>query len=731
MNAPMSEYDIEPLIARIDRDLPDRFKRPCANPLCPNKFVARDVRHQYCSDQCAGRLIAPFIAIDGEGTGKGRDHRYVLLGVGASQREWPDGVRDITEVFSALYDSYRENPDGIFLGFYLGYDFNMWLRLLPRERAAMLVSREGIEKRRRKTATGHHLGPWPVEYKDWQFDILGEKRFKLRPAGEAQWMYICDAGPFFQCSLLKAIDPRTWNDPVVTQEEYEIVKAGKERRDSAGLDDDMRYYNRLENEILSRLMTRYREGLAHANVTLKKQQWFGPGQAAQKWMRVVGTLDRVTESVRARARRDEPWWDAVCSTYYGGWFELMVHGFIPGEVYGYDINSAYPYIASQLPCVCGNWTRGTGRPTSRADLCLVKVVARGKDKHLGGLPYRTQDNHVLRPRYTNGWYWLDEIQAAKRAGLIDDVTYLEWYAYQDCGHDRPLKLLEALYEERLRIGKDTPAGKAFKLIYNSVYGKLCQSQGEDAPFSNPIYASRITSGCRRMILDAIATHPDKAAAVAMVATDGVYFLSPHPSLPLSEKTLGKWSTEVHTDMTLFKPGVYWDAKARAAIADGKAPQFKARGISALDFSHSIGTVDNLFRNWGQDWLPGMAPGKKDWPTVEFRARFAQTSIRQAVQWTEGIEAPAKKQAVYRNLAGVVKEDRKLKQDSYPGIKRNPQRVEFDGRVWRSQPWDGGPHWPPSKPYDRNFGLTEDDGGFNDFVTPDAPVMVEFRTVIRV
>ena len=714
-------------------DLPDRFTRKCANPLCPNRFAAKNVQQQYCSPACARKEIAEFIAVDGEGTGRGKNHEYVLLGVGQRQREYPGGLSDITEVFEFLYDCYLDQPNGIYTGFYLGYDFNMWLRELPRERAWMLLTKAGQAKRRRTSPNGHYLGPWPVEYKDWQFDMLADKRFKLKPKAAKEWMYICDSGPFFQCSLLSAIDPKTWNEPVVSAEEFETVKAGKERRDSAALDEEMKFYNRLENEILSRLMTRYREGLGRAGVSLKRQQWFGPGQAAQTWMRNIGTLDRVTEAVRKHADSDESWWDAVVSTYYGGWFEIAIHGHIPEVTYGYDINSAYPHVASQLPCVCAGWRHGNGSPSHTAHgPILVNCIARGKNRYLGGMPYRTEDNHVLRPRYTRGWYWLHEIQAAKRAGLIDDVTYYEWYAYKGCDHEPPLRQLADLYKNRLAIGKDTPAGKAFKLIYNSVYGKLCQSTGETAPpFSNPVYASLITAGCRTMILDAIASHPLKAEAVAMVATDGIYFTEPHPTLEVSESELGKWSVTEHQNLTLFKPGIYWDDKARDDIARGEKPHFKARGINAADFGKAIGTVDALFRGWNDVWLPGMPPGKEDWPSVDFHARFAQTTVRQAVQWTEGVTEPAKRQAMYRNAAGRVKEDRKLRQDSYPGEKRNPSATWYDEPrgVWRTQPWDGGPHWPPSKPYDKNFGRDDADG-FGEFVSDDAPVMQSLRSVFH-
>src|SRR6185437_10921113 len=404
-------------------------------------------------------------------------------------------------------------PDSVYAGFFLAYDFNMWFRLLPRERAEMLLSPRGIAKRTRKSELGARLGPFPVEFKDWEFDILAMKRFKLKPKGDDIWLYLCDAGPFYQTSLLTALNPVKWSVPIVTNEEYAILKAGKERRDSACLDDEMRYYNRLENEVFSRLMKSLQTGLSHANVNLKKQQWFGPGQAAQAWMRLGNKLERTTTAVH---KCKPSLLESAIATYYGGWFEIPVHGHVPGESYEYDINSAYPYIASQLPCLCGVWRHGNGNPRPKAHgLIMVNFIARGKDRYLGGLPYRREDGRVLRPRYTEGWYWLHEVKAARRAKLLNDVCYLDWWQYIPCNHEPPMRQLEGLYESRLRIGKDTPEGKAFKLVYNSVYGKFAQSEGEPV-FANPFYASLITAGCRTQILDAIATHPEGSSAVAMV-----------------------------------------------------------------------------------------------------------------------------------------------------------------------------------------------------------------------
>lgn len=730
----------------------------CGFPGCPNTIVKQKVSDRFCIEhrgKHTNEIIRrmnhemEFIMIDGEGTGDGPEHKYVLLGCGQEQIENTEGFNKITEIFEFLYGQFEKHPKACFAGYYLGYDFNMWLRLLPRDRAYYLLTETGRAKRqrtcncRRKERCGHsRLPPHPVEFCGWQFDVLGYKRLRLRPKrcdcktatckckNQALWMYINDAGPFFQASLLSVIDPKKWREPIVTQAEYDLIMAGKMSRGSALLDDDMRMYNRLENEIGTRLLEQLNIGFTAADIRLNKKQWFGPGQAAQAWMRLDHKLEDTTDAVRRLSRQLK---DAIIATYYGGWFEIPCHGVIPGITWEYDINSAYPSIASRMPCMCGTWTRGKGSPIgnlshkwlfdgTRSKLRLCNVAVSGRSSYLGPLPYRDSNGGVYRPRHTKGWYWQHEIDAAKRAGLISDVTYYEWYEYMPCKHRPPLRALSGLYEGRQRVGKDTAQGKAYKLVYNSCYGKLAQSLG-DPVYANPVYASLITSGCRTMILDAIATHPQKAASVVMVATDGVYFLDQHPLLDerLSDR-MGDWSREGKHDLTLFKPGVYWDDHSRELINAGKAPRFKARGINAVDFAKSIADVDAMFDSWGPD-------GNK-WPVVQFTSRFAQTSVLQALQWTEGVKQPGKQEGKYHALAGCISNGKVLEQHAEPEIKRNARSLHYDpmAGIWRTEPWDHQ-GWPPSTPYEKRFGFDLEMSAWDEYATPDGSVMLGFREAL--
>lgn len=672
-----------------------------------------------------------FCAIDGEGLGAEPD-RYVLLGVGQEQYENPNGIT-WKEAFEFLYSQYLRFGSGTsYVGFYLGYDFTQILKSLPSERAFMLLSAKGKAVRQTRIPG---RDPFPVEYQGWQFDILANKRLKIRPkmchckwpgckCPKASWMYICDAGGFWQSSFLEVINPKNWTVPIVSDEEFALIEKGKDSRGVAVLDDDMRTYNRLENGILEKCMEELSRGFEHIGIYLTPRQWFGPGQAAAKWL--DGRLPNRDEWVNVTPK----WFlEAATASYYGGWFELMIHGFVERDIHEYDINSAYPHIIRTLPCLLhGTYSKGTGYPfVDDSQICLVRARLNENASHhrtalskryIGSMLHRDTKGNISRPVETGGWFWWDELQAAKSAGFVDDITVYEWMKYEKptCKCRNPLQEMEDLYRLRIEVGKDTPLGKACKLVYNSAYGKFAQSVGLPK-FGNPIYASRTTSGCRTIITNAIATHPKGPKAVAMVATDAVFFLSEHPDLTIG-KELGQWSHELRPKMTLFKPGVYWDQKIRDDINEGVKPKFKSRGVNARDFAASTMEIDDTFMRWIQG-------EENDWPQVKFKSSFSMTSLLQALQRNDW------------NLAGVVKHDVELKQDSRPVHKRRPKQIwDSEFEVYRTLPWTkpfGSRMNVDSTPYKKRFGM---DDPFSDEtkeelgVTDDGTVVDTISWVLR-
>lgn len=757
----------------------------CANGKCGREYVYNPARPNqvYCGAECkdAARTTdkhaardsrravnaTKFIGVDGEGVDVWRmveewdseldqmvlrgepTHEYVLISVGDKSYHNNGEMLTFQEIFQFLYAQKEANPDAAFVGFFLGYDFSQWFKTLPASRGYSLFHRDGIEKRKPKDK-GMKF-PFPVYHGGWEFDILGMKRFKLRPHVKRadypkcvtahakpelidecavgghnrhpyKWMYVCDAGSFFQTSLMNAINREKWlkagSVPVVTEDEERILQAGKDNRATAKLNDAMIAYNVLENDVLGRLMNTVNDGFVQDGILLRNDQWFGPGQAAQKWLRTkcVPTGEKVREVVPAWAI------EAARQSYYGGWFEIMMHGPVPGTTYSYDINSAYPFAIAQLPCLMhGEWTQGSGPPKTklpRGSYQLIDARVVGKDEYIGAMPHRDVNGRIVRPRKTSGWYWQHEVDAARKAGVLATAKVDQWVRYTPCDCLPPVREIAEMYESRLLVGKNSPYGKSKKLVYNSAYGKFAQSVGEPR-FSNSIYASMITAHCRMMILEAIATHPDKSAGVAMVATDSVTFLTPHPTIDVHADTLGKWDANTYENLSLMMPGLYWDDSSRESVRKGDTPTLKSRGVSARDLGQFIDRID---RKWAELIARGQdSYWPEDAPEVDIKVAFAIVSPKLAMHRTNWL------------TCGKVEWDNTRTLRADPSSKRVTMYPAQDRPgALRSHVWSQIPDEPRSSPYQKTFGAILDDDGMRiaaELLTPDGTIAAAFRGVL--
>lgn len=688
---------------------------------CKGWFSTNDNRRKYCNictkandhnTRTMKRQIHElnFIGVDGEGVLRpDGTHEYVLLSVGEKSLYNPKGeALTFLTIAEFLWQCYLDNPNSVFVGFYLGYDFTNWLKDLPEERAKILLSKEGIALRSR-TQSGQNRVPFPVKYAGWEFDMLGMKRFKLRPQDSKSWMYICDTGAFFQTSLLNVINPKNWPDsPIVSKDEFEKVQLGKESRGTIldfyhPITSDLIAYNVLENKILSRLMNRYNKGLVNIGIQLNKKQWFGPGQAAQEWMNNIKTPTREDHENII----DPLIMEAGRAAYYGGWFEIFVHGHIPGLSHIYDINSAYPYIMSTLPCLLhGKWSTYTNpndiRDNNNTNLTLVYGTIYGSNKWIGSAPHRTKEGRILRPQITKGWCWYHELKLAWECKLINKIDIELIHTYDPCDCPNPFHNLKELYYERLKLGKNTAEGKARKLVYNSAYGKCAQSIGA-AKYANPIYASLITSGCRCMILNAIGSHPNLTEDVLMIATDGIAFKSEHPSLDLSENDLGKWSHSKASNLTLFMPGMYWDDSTRVKLAGGSDPTLKSRGVSAKALADQIAEIDDRFQN-------------EFFPEIDLHINFSIVSPIQALARNKWY------------TAGLINLSSSRHIDSNPKDKRYPYNVILDRGMRRTIPYKEGPTLE-STPYDKRFGMEMRELKEFESLSPDGDTIMLFANAL--
>ena len=687
--------------------------------------------------------------IDGTWTDVARtveDHNYVLLSVGNESLYFED-QRRLThrEIFPFLLDQFAAHPDAVFVGYFLGYDFTHWVREFDARSAWLLLTPQGKQFRRywSKKQNCYKHSPVIID-EQWEIESLWPKQFRLKrhyhsefghkvsvdgrpiivpclqsepmpteivkgkevPARQANaWMYVNDVGSFFQTPFLNAIDPGGWTGvKLLSVEDYETLKNGKEnlRKTATGITPELIEYNLTENRILQELMKTLNAGFVSDNIRLGRSNYYGPGQAANEWLGNIGAPlgKEVRQSIPLAAR------EAARASFYGGWFEIFAHGIIEGKSYGYDINSAYPDVIRSLPCLLhGKWKHGKGKPRRSAKsgvLRLCRVLFKGENPYAGGMPLRTKDGRVFRPRMGRGWYWQDELDASVLAGLINELKYYEYWDYEPCKCPPPLKEIEILYQGRLAIEdgesiKNTPKGKAKKLVYNSTYGKCCQSVGTPK-WANVIYASRITSGCRKKILEAIATHPQGAKHLLMVATDGVYFASPHNGLTLSETELGLWDPKIHENLALFLPGMYWDEKDRKAIREGKEPKLKSRGVASKDLKAYVNVIED-------QWKRGII-----YPNATINLNFCMTGAKLAIARRAWETCGADLQGQFKVIDSISNSSKRMLPEvdeilvEY-GIDRNHPEVKFRGAT-RSFPYLQCEDGLDTYPYQKTFGDDE-------------------------
>jgi hypothetical protein len=182
----------------------------------------------------------------------------------------------------------------------------------------------------------------------------------------------------------------------------------------------------------------------------------------------------------------------------------------------------------------------------------------------------------------------------------------------------------------------------------------------------------------------------------MVATDSVVFDSPHPGLPISNN-LGEWSEKVSSDLTLIRPGIYWDNASRERIAAGKTPELKSRGINADDLARAIVALDAAFREWSP---------ADPWPEMELRVAFGMVTCEQALQRGKW------------ETAGTVTVDGTRKLTSDPSDKRCT--ILQDARGWYSLPYA---YTRPmeSTPYSRLFGAELERIHGDEMMTSDGAI----------
>lgn len=484
-----------------------------------------------------------WVGVDGEGVGR-KPHRYVLLA--CSDGDYVEDRRGLSTVDCLEFLLDLGTRDVRLCGYYLSYDwtkiladlddkaiFNLWR---PERRALPHGTFTRVEYAKKGRTYKIHWLAGAV----WLSDDKGRK------------VTIWDLGKYYQGPFVGAL--KDWK---IRPDVVEEIAKMKQRRSVFTYREiaSIRRYCLNECEALAEFAAAVEQ--AHLDADLKPRGWYGPGATASVLLKRHDIHER-------RGIIPPPMLEAVACAFFGGRAEISRNGFVNGPIFGYDVSSAYPYHATQLPCLeHGHWERVT-RERAITGKGVAHALVRGHIRcahspaSWGPLPVRLPAPHehkgsIVFPRSgASGYWWRDEWLAA-RAGWGKGLEFDHAFVLRrecDC---KPFDFVQAVFDRRRAVDKESGEGKVLKLALNSVYGKLAQTIGS-AQYASRAWAGMITSGTRAQILRLMLQHKD-LANVLMIATDGLFSTEP---LPYDrEIKLGGWERNEYESITLVRPGIYW------------------------------------------------------------------------------------------------------------------------------------------------------------------------------
>ena len=504
-----------------------------------------------------------FIGLDGEGLYEdGSDRQiYALLTASTGDVLFGRAGPSTGAVFDWLLDLKRRYPSHRFVCFAGNYDFNFWLKDVPRERLQYLWD--------------HGTAHLKIEGRSYMVTYIPSKMITITrgryvayvdEAGKMarKWkreigIKVEDCFGFYQKSFVKSL--KEWK--IGTAEDVAFIaslKANRKRFTFADL-EEVKRYNLRECELLVQMLKALEATLRGAGIFVTG--WYGAGVIASALMKaheVKLHLDRPKHPDLDEATR---------RAYFGGRVQTFQLGLFP-KVHAYDVNSCYPWAMSLLPSLIGKWRKVKGYAPGEA-WALYRVRWRlWEGCRLGPFPYRIDKTKaIIWPWEGEGYYWAPEVDAAFAIyGHLIEV--LEGYVFTpDDPEARPFAYVPELYAVRKQYkAANDPRHIVLKLGLNSSYGKLAQGSSYNGipPFQSFVWAGLITSLSRAKLLTAASADPQ---ALIAIATDGLWATRP---LPIAcDDTLGGWEGQTGKDFFILKPGLY-----HCGEVEGKTVQ-KSRG----------------------------------------------------------------------------------------------------------------------------------------------------------
>lgn len=518
-----------------------------------------------------------FIAWDGEGAnGIERHQHYVLFGCSTGARIKGNRLTTL-QCLELIMSVGREHPDAWHVGFAFDYDVNMIIRDLSRRQILELKDKGATYFANRRFRISHVQAKW-LEITEYN-PSRPEDKFTVK---------ISDTFGFFQQSFVKALYANIPDHPLMA--EIAKIEEGKKERNNFTYDhiDYIESYWETEIKLLEALIERLRDMLWDGGFRIKS--WHGPGALANYTYK----KNRIDEH-----KKDTPAevYEASRFAYAGGRFELFRVGKFgtPGRrVYSYDINSAYPAAIANLPSFAEGYWRKVGRvdtssPESIAEFGVYRIKLFGPMEDMfsarpSPLFHRDNRSCISFPWFLEGWYWSPEVagmilnQNGCELEIVEGWEFVGW-------ETRPFGFVRDAYNMRKELkaaGDGTE--KAYKLMLNSLYGKMAQRVGWERTGHAPKWhqldwAGYVTSWTRyRMYTVLSVIPPDDLIGVE---TDGVYTTMSPAELGITDsKELGGWEVGSYDEMLYIQSGMYFTREGSKWVG-------KYRGLDSGTLTQSM------------------------------------------------------------------------------------------------------------------------------------------------
>jgi hypothetical protein len=419
-------------------------------------------------------------------------------------------------------------------------------------------------------------------WKRYRINYMPRKHLEIERDGRS--VTVWDGFSYWQMSFVAALESSL---ELFTPEQRDTIgfiaymKDHRSEFDSMP-DDKIKEYCYTECEFLTIM---FRDFLRHMDdIDLRVRRYSGPGGLAEAFF----SLEHLTDYMPARSDLfAAPGLPFIIpyKSYYGGRFEISAQGLL-GDLHEYDIHSAYPAVAVDLPCLaCGHFEYVTDYVPGELGFYLVGSRTSGQ---WAPFPFRcnsdTKDwlNGALPGSiaYVHGgkrWVTSFEVETAREYFGTDAIPVYKGYIYHTPCNHKPFKRLRELYLVRKEGNPSEGLSKIIKLLINSVYGKLAQRLGSDR-YRCMIWAAWITGGTRAKVLGAALRAPQD---VVSIATDGILSrceLTQDTGFRVTAYDLGTWEYKPRPDAWLGMPGIYGFGDD-----DDNVKQFKRRGLNRKYF----------------------------------------------------------------------------------------------------------------------------------------------------